>query len=82
MRTTTTGDQHYYYALEVSIRMPCKGTLGVLIEPGLQNWYKWLRNLIKYSTSYETGNRIPPQVDTIDIVACTSTSPSYLHSVS
>ena len=36
-----------------------KGTLGVLIEPGLQNCNIWLRNSIIYSTSYETDNRTP-----------------------
>ena len=59
MRTTVTGDQHCYYAFELSIRMPYKGTLGVLRELGLQNCDKWLCNSKIYSTSCETDKRTP-----------------------
>ena len=60
----------------------------VLIQPGLQNCNKWLRNSIIYSTSCQTDHRTPSTIyrykiqGTIDKVVYTSMPPPYLHSVS
>ena len=58
-------------------------TLGVLIEAGLQNCKKCLRNSIMYSTSCETNNHIPSTAWCHWLlIAYTSMPPPYLHSVS